>query len=96
MQPLSDDFSHYVERSFGAMRSGVATNRMAAIKFIHALFAASTSCRSERRLRLISEEAETMVRQARYHLVGPSMEELEASLVEFNKVMDNSSNALLA
>ena len=96
VQPLSDDFSHYVERSFGAMRSGVATNRMAAIKFIHALFAASTSCRSERRLRLISEEAETMVRQARYHLVGPSMEELEASLVEFNKVMDNSSNALLA
>jgi len=96
VQPLSDDFSHYVGRSFGAMRSGVATNRMAAIKFIHALFAASTSCRSERRLRLISEEAETMVRQARYHLVGPSMEELEASLVEFNKVMDNSSNALLA
>ena len=96
VQPLSDDFSHYVERSFGAMRSGVATNRMAAINFIHALFSASTSCQSERRLRLISEEAETMVRQARHHLVGPSLEELEASLIEFNKMMENSNHALLA
>lgn len=96
VQPLSDDFQHYVERSFGAMRSGVATNRMAAINFIHALFSASTSCQSERRLRLISEEAETMVRQARHHLAGPSMEELEASLIEFNKMMENSSNALFA
>lgn len=96
VQPLSDDFRHYVERSFGAMRSGVATNRMAAINFIHALFSAATSCQSDRRLRLIREEAETMVRQARHHLVGPSLEELEASLVEFNKMMENSSNALLA
>ena len=96
VQPLSDDFSHYVERSFGAMRSGVATNRMAAIKFIHALFAASTSCQSERRLRLIGEEAQMMVRQARHHLVGPSLEELEASLAEFDKMMENSKNALLA
>ena len=96
VQPLSDDFSHYVERSFGAMRSGVATNRMAAINFIHALYSASTSCQSERRLCLISEEADKMVRQARHHLVGPSIEELETRLVDFNKTMEQSKNALLA
>lgn len=96
VQPLSDDFRHYIERSFGAMRSGVATNRMAAINFINALFSAATSCESDRRLRLIGEEAETMVKQARHHLVGPSLEELEARLIEFNKMMESSSNALLA
>ena len=96
VQPLSDDFRHFIERSFGAMRSGVATNRMAALNFINALFSAATSCESDRRLRLIREEAETMVRQARYHLVGPSLEELEARLVEFMAMMESSSNALLA
>ncbi|QJB68868.1 DUF2254 domain-containing protein [Parasphingorhabdus halotolerans] len=96
VQPLSDDFSHFVERSFGAMRSGVATNHLASINFLNALFSAATSCQSDRRLRLIGEEAETMVKQARHHLVGPSLEELEARLVEFNNMMESSSNALLA
>src|SRR5690606_8727354 len=53
VQPLSDDFNHYLQRSFGVIRSAAAGSAMASLKFIDALYAVSSTCRSRKRSDLI-------------------------------------------
>lgn len=76
--PLDDDFEHYLARGFGAMRSGVATNRIATLVMFDALVDATTTLDDETRRAAIRREGERLVRQAREHLVGPELLAVEA------------------
>ncbi|HEY9090922.1 DUF2254 domain-containing protein [Parasphingorhabdus sp.] len=92
VQPLSDNFQHYLHRSFGVIRSAAASSAIASIKFIDTLYAACSTCRSRKRLDLLVREAETMVRLARTQLSGPSLEELETRLSDFKQKMKGHLN----
>ena len=96
VQPLSDDFGHYVRRSFGVIRTAAATSALASINFLDSLYAVAASCSSQRRKDMLSQEARTMVEQARNHLLGPSIKELHERLEHFETMMEKDNNALLA
>ncbi|MXP10494.1 DUF2254 domain-containing protein [Pseudoblastomonas halimionae] len=81
---LDDDFSHYVRRGFGSIRSGVATNRIAALAMFDALLNARGSLKNESREKILRDEGELLVRQAREHLLGPELETVEARYARFD------------
>jgi uncharacterized membrane protein len=82
---LDDDFRHYLQRGFGSIRSGVATNRIAALAMFDALLNARSSLVSESRDALLRQEGGLLIRQSREHLVGPELEAVEARFATFEK-----------
>ena len=80
---LEDDFSHFVERGFGAMRSAVATNRIATLVTFDALVDTTTTLDDETRRQDIMRQGELLVLQAREHLVGPELHAVEARYQSF-------------
>ena len=85
--PLDDDFEHYLARGFGAMRSGVATNRIATLVMFDALVDATTTLDDETRRAAIRREGERLVRQAREHLAGPELLAVEARFQIFRNAV---------
>ncbi len=85
--PLDDDFAHFVQRGFGAIRASAAGSPMASINFIDCLYAAATGCTSDKRRRILYEEGHKMVEQAAHSLAGPSMDELKERLDNFTHSM---------
>ena len=83
VQLLDNDFDHYVRRGFGAVRGGVATSRIAAQVAFDAIRDAATTLDDESRRALLAREGEQLMRQAREHLVGPELEEVEARYQSF-------------
>jgi uncharacterized membrane protein len=75
---LDDDFEHFLARGFGAIRSGVATNRIATLVMFDTLVDATTTLDDESRRTEIRREGERLVRQAREHLAGPELLAVEA------------------
>lgn len=75
---LEDNFSHFVSRGFGAMRGGVATNRIATVVTFEALVDAASTLDDEGRRATLKREGDLLVQQAREHLVGPELDEVEA------------------
>ncbi|MEW4448772.1 DUF2254 domain-containing protein [Qipengyuania sp. JC766] len=84
---LADDFEHYVERGFGSIRSGVATSPNAAVVMFDTLLDASTSIKDPHRNELLRKEGQSLVRQAREDLSGPSLEWVEDRYTRFEKLM---------
>ncbi len=80
---LEDDFEHFVARGFGAMRSGVATNRIAALVTFDALVDAASTLDDEERRAVIKQEGDLLVTQAREHLLGPELDAVEARYQSF-------------
>ena len=80
---LEDDFAHFVTRGFGAMRSGVATNRIAALVTFDALIDATSTLDDETRRAIIKQEGDLLAQQAREHLVGPELDAVEARYQQF-------------
>ena len=76
--PLDDNFDHYLARGFGAIRGGVATNRIATLIMFDALVDVTTTLDDETRRASVRREGERLVRQAREHLVGPELLAVEA------------------
>ncbi len=74
---LPDDFDHFVERSFGAMRASAAANDLASKIYIDAL--GSVMVRAEEFGRSASPQRQVrlLVDQARTVLTGPALYELE-------------------
>ena len=85
---LDDDFAHYLARGFGTIRSGVATSPAAAKVMLTALVDLTTTIDDESRHADVMREGERLMLQAREHLVGPSLEELEARYVTFQRDME--------
>ena len=84
---LDDDFAHYVRRGFGSIRSGVATNRIAALAMFDALLNAATALNNESREKILRGQGELLMRQAREHLLGPELETIEARFVRFEQAL---------
>ncbi len=84
VHPLPDNFRHYVQRGFGAIRSAVATSPIAAKIMLSTLRDVAVTLESTERRELLLGEAELLREQARLSLKGPDLEEVEA---QFNLLM---------
>jgi uncharacterized membrane protein len=83
VQPLADDFDHFVKRSFGALRASAATNPIAAKIFLETLSGVSIGASSARRQSTLRREAEMLVEQAEHELKGPALAEVRERLGSF-------------
>ncbi|MCJ1962891.1 DUF2254 domain-containing protein [Novosphingobium mangrovi (ex Hu et al. 2023)] len=70
---LHSDFAHFLQRGFIAMRSAVATSRLAALMALEALHTAAQQVTSAHRRRLLLEEMDRLAEQAAEHLSGPDI-----------------------
>lgn len=85
---LEDDFEHFVGRGFGAMRGGLASNRIAALVAFDALVDAASMLDDEARRAILIREGDLLVTQAREHLVGPELHLVEARYQRFLQKME--------
>jgi uncharacterized membrane protein len=90
VQPVADNFDHFVRRSFGALRASAAANPLAAKNFLTALSHASIGATSKERQVALWREAETLVQQAELELEGPALLEVRDRL----KCLGERMNAL--
>jgi uncharacterized membrane protein len=81
--PVADDYSHFVARGLGAMRSTVATNRIAALVMFDALADAGSTLDDESRRAELRRQGDQLVEQARVHLEGPELQLVEARYAGF-------------
>ncbi|WP_303855028.1 DUF2254 domain-containing protein [Salinicola salarius] len=70
---LHSDFAHFLQRGFVAMRSAVATSRLAALMALESLHTASQQVTSAHRRRLLLDEMDRLAEQAAEHLSGPDI-----------------------
>jgi hypothetical protein len=87
VHPIRDDFSHFLERSFGAMRASAAGSPIAAKMFIDALWGIAIGATSAERREAVLTEGRLLVRQAETALEGPALEELRERLVQLELKM---------
>lgn len=87
VSPLPDDFVHYVSRGFGNFRSAAATSKPAALVMLDTLRNCAAPINDETREAILHREGERLVQQAREHLSGPDLEEVEARFVGFSSSM---------
>jgi uncharacterized membrane protein len=86
--PVNDDYSHFLARGFGAIRSGVATNRIAALVMLDTLIDAGTTLDDETRRTQLKRQGDLLLEQARVHLSGPELHEVEARHAGFARKFD--------
>jgi len=84
VHPVSDDFAHFVQRGFGAIRSAVATSPIASKVMLDTLRNAALTIEGEKRRELLLGEAAQLREQARIALEGPDRREVEA---RFDEIM---------
>jgi uncharacterized membrane protein len=82
VQPLPDDFAHFVDRSFGGLRASAAANPTAGKIFVDALCGVAKGAKSEERRRVILEEGRLFLAQAETALEGPALDGLRARMKE--------------
>ncbi|GMM93470.1 DUF2254 domain-containing protein [Qipengyuania sp. MTN3-11] len=80
---LDDDFRHFVERGFGSLRGGVATNRIATQVAFETIIDAATTLDDETRRKVLHDEGTRLAEQAREHLSGPELLDVEARYQSF-------------
>jgi len=85
--PLPDDFEHFLDRGFGAMRSAVATSRTATLVMLDTLRNAAAPVQDESRQALLRKQGERLLEQARTALAGPDLQEVEARHVSFREAL---------
>ncbi|MCB2074904.1 MAG: DUF2254 domain-containing protein [Novosphingobium sp.] len=83
--PLEDDFDHFVGRGFGAARTALAANRLAALVTFDAILSAARVIDDESRRGLLEREAGLLLEQAEKALCGPDLEEVRARHASFGK-----------
>lgn len=86
--PMHDDYAHFLSRGFGAVRSGVATNRIAALVMLDALRDAGSTLDDETRCRELKLQGDLLMEQARVHLSGPEIQEIEARHAAFSRAFE--------
>ncbi|GAA0284077.1 DUF2254 domain-containing protein [Alteraurantiacibacter aestuarii] len=90
VHPLPDDFAHYVARGFGAIRSAVATNPIAAKVMLDTLRNAAAPIRDLKRIAILHREGVLLRDQARLSLGGPDLAEVEERFTSFNRAVSSS------
>lgn len=83
--PLPDDFTHYLQRSFGTIRSAASSSPNAALVMLEALGNAAMSVRDSDRLEALREHGQLLIEQAREALAGPDLAMVEDRHREFDK-----------
>lgn len=83
----NDNFSHFVGRGFGTMRSGVASSPAAALVSLEVIADTATMISDETRQKTLRQEGRNLILQAREVLAGPDLELLEARYAKFEKAM---------
>jgi uncharacterized membrane protein len=92
VQPLPDDFGHFVKRSFGAFRASLATNPIAAEVALDALAGVAFGATSEQRRRILLQEGRELMRQAELELQGPALEAVRERLALFERKMEGAAS----
>ena len=77
VHPLPDDFDHFVRRSFGAVRSAVATSPRAALVAFEAMRLAAVPIGDPARKALLRAEGDRLIAQVRLALKGPDLADIE-------------------
>lgn len=72
--PLCDGFGHFLQRSFGAVRTSVASSPMASVMFLQVMTPALRAAPSPQRRDAIVAEADALLRQAECALAGPALD----------------------
>ena len=85
LRPMADDFSHYLGRGFGTIRSAAATSPPAAAVMFDSLESAAVTITDPVRHKNIRDEADQLMRQAKASLTGPDLEQVEARFALFRK-----------
>ena len=88
---LDDDFAHYIQRGFGAMRSAVAGSRTATLVAFDTLHGVTEGMDAGSRKTAVWQEGETLFAQTREKLSGPEADEVEARFRMFEKRMDEAA-----
>ncbi len=88
VQPLSDDFEHFLRRGFGAIRASAAASAMTSKKFLDTLYSVAQACPSEHRRRSLLAEGLKLFEQAELDLAGPSLDELKIRFDNFAASME--------
>lgn len=83
VRPISDDFRHFLRRSFGSIRPSAAGSPVAAKVLLDTLVSVADAAASEDRRRAVVEEARILLAQAETELAGPSLQELRDRLTRF-------------
>ena len=89
LRPMADDFSHYVRRGFGTIRSAAATSPPAATVMFDSLESTAATITDPVRHKAVRDEADQLMRQAKTCLVGPDLEQVEAHYVLFCKRVED-------
>ena len=89
LRPMADDFSHYVRRGFGTIRSAAATSPPAATVMLDSLESTAATITDPIRHKIVRDEAEQLIRQAKACLVGPDLEQVEAHYALFCKRVEH-------
>ena len=89
LRPMADDFSHYLGRGFGTMRSAAATSPPAATVMFDSLESAAATITDPVRHKNIRDEADQLMRQAKTCLTGPDLEQVEARFALFRKRLED-------
>jgi uncharacterized membrane protein len=76
VQPVPDDFGHFVQRSFGALRASAAGNPIAAKIFLERLAGVVAGATSKARRDVLVGEARALAEQAELQLQGPALAEV--------------------
>jgi len=83
--PLPDDFSHFVSRGLGSIRTAVATSPNAAKVMLDTIANAALPIPHADRRELLREQGRKLVEQARQSLAGPDLEYLEEAYDQFRR-----------
>ena len=76
VQPIPDDFAHFVQRSFGALRSSAAANPIAAKVFLERLSGVKEGATSKARCDMLVAEARALAEMSELKLEGPALAEV--------------------
>lgn len=90
VRPVPDDFRHFLERAFGAIRASAAGSPIASKMFLDALALAEGSAASPERREMIVEQAHLLAAQAETALAGPSLADVFDRLKRFRKQTEAS------
>ena len=89
LRPMADDFSHYLGRGFGTIRSAVATSPPAATVMFDSLESAAATITDPVRHKNIRDQADQLMRQAKASLTGPDLEQVDARFALFRKRLED-------
>lgn len=85
VRPLADDFGHFLQRAFGAVRPSAAGSPMAAKMFLDALVPVARAAGSPMRRRAVRDEARRLMEQAEASLAATALDEVRERFDRFDR-----------